>query len=180
MGIIGTERNDSRRIDNQLRGRCGRQGDPGFSRFFLSLDDKLLRLFGGPKIQNFMQNQFLDDSPLESSFLTKSLDSAQKRVEEAAYDARKYLFDYDDILNKQRNVIYYERRKILESQSVRDKILAYGEQIILEIVTEIKKKKLDTSDIISRLENLFGTNLLFNLFTTTGIDISKFNTIELK
>lgn len=126
--IIGTERNDSRRVDNQLRGRCGRQGDPGTSRFFLSLDDKLLRIFGGQKIQNFMQNQFLDDSPLESKLLTKSLDSAQKRVEEAAYDSRKYLFDYDEILNKQRNVVYYERRKILESKSVRDKILAYGDR----------------------------------------------------
>merc|ERR1712157_74144 len=130
--IIGTERNDSRRIDNQLRGRCGRQGDPGLSRFFLSLDDKLLRLFGGPKIQKFMQNQFLDDSPLESKFLTKSLDSAQKRIEEADYDGRKYLFDYDEILNKQRNVVYYERRQILESKSVRDKVLAYGEQVISE------------------------------------------------
>ena len=87
--IIGTERNDSRRVDNQLRGRCGRQGDPGTSRFFLSLDDNLLRLFGGPKIQTFMQTQMVDDSPLESKFLTKSLDSAQERVEERAYQQRK-------------------------------------------------------------------------------------------
>merc|ERR1712174_1459 len=139
--IIGTERNDSRRIDNQLRGRCGRQGDPGVSRFFLSLDDKLLRLFGGSKIQRFMQSQFLDDSPLESKFLTRSLDSAQKRIEEADYDGRKYLFDYDEILNKQRNVVYYERKQILQSNSVRDKVLAYGEQVISEIFNEIKKKK---------------------------------------
>ena len=116
--IIGTERNDSRRIDNQLRGRCGRQGDPGTSRFFLSLDDNLLRLFGGPKIQNFMQTQIPDDSPLESDLLTKSLDSAQERVEERAYQQRKNLFDYDDVLNKQRTIIYHERRKILESVSV--------------------------------------------------------------
>merc|ERR1711933_621122 len=120
--VIGTERNDSRRIDNQLRGRCGRQGDPGKSRFFLSLDDNLLRRFGGINIQNTMQNQFLDDSPLESNLLTKSLEMAQKRVEEQAYDARKYLFDYDEVLNKQRNVVYYERRQILESKSVIDKI----------------------------------------------------------
>jgi preprotein translocase subunit SecA len=178
--IIGTERNDSRRIDNQLRGRCGRQGDPGFSRFFLSLDDKLLRLFGGPKIQNFMQNQFLDDSPLESSFLTKSLDSAQKRVEEAAYDARKYLFDYDDILNKQRNVIYYERRKILESQSVRDKILAYGEQIILELLIESKKRKLNIAQTFFLLENLFGTNLIINLIPKFQNKFLNFETLELE
>ena len=87
--IIGTERNDSRRVDNQLRGRCGRQGDPGTSRFFLSLDDNLLRLFGGPKIQNFMQTQIPDDSPLESEFLTKSLDSAQERVEETSLSTTK-------------------------------------------------------------------------------------------
>merc|ERR1712194_824496 len=134
--IIGTERNDSRRIDNQLRGRCGRQGDPGLSRFFLSLDDKLLKRFGGSNIQNVMNNSFLDNEPLESKFLTKSLDSAQKRIEEADYDGRKYLFDYDEILNKQRNVVYYERRQILESKSVRDKVLAYGEQVISEIFNE--------------------------------------------
>ena len=175
--IIGTERNDSRRIDNQLRGRCGRQGDPGRSRFFLSLDDKLLRLFGGPKIQNFMQNQFLDDLPLESDLLTKSLDSAQQRVEEADYDARKYLFDYDEILNKQRNVIYYERRKILESQSVRDKILAYGEQIILEIILELQSKVINQNQAISILENLFGTNLTLNLLGKIG---TNFDLNELK
>jgi len=124
--IIGTERNDSRRVDNQLRGRCGRQGDPGTSRFFLSLDDNLLRLFGGPKIQNFMQTQIPDDSPLESEFLTKSLDSAQERVEERAYQQRKNLFDYDDVLNKQRNIVYHERRQILESASVQKNIFAYG------------------------------------------------------
>jgi len=87
--IVGTERNDSRRVDNQLRGRCGRQGDPGTSRFFLSLDDNLLRLFGGSKIQTFLESQMLDDSPLESKILTKSLDSAQQKVEERAYQQRK-------------------------------------------------------------------------------------------
>jgi len=178
--IIGTERNDSRRIDNQLRGRCGRQGDPGKSRFFLSLDDKLLRLFGGPKIQNFMQNQFLDDSPLESNLLTKSLDSAQKRVEEADYDGRKYLFDYDDILNKQRNVIYYERRQILESKSVRDKILAYGEQVISEIVTELREKKLTVQQTMLLIENLLGTNLVLNLFNKFDYNLSNLDPIELK
>jgi preprotein translocase subunit SecA len=178
--IIGTERNDSRRIDNQLRGRAGRQGDPGLSKFFLSLDDKLLRLFGGPKIQNFMQNQLLDDSPLESELLTKSLDSAQKRVEEADYDGRKYLFDYDDILNKQRNVVYYERRKILESESVREKILAYGEQIISEIVGELEEKILNSNQIGQILENLFGTNLMFNLINKFNIKFENYDPVELQ
>jgi preprotein translocase subunit SecA len=119
--IVGTERNDSRRVDNQLRGRCGRQGDPGTSQFFLSLDDNLLRLFGGSKIQDFLQAQMLDDSPLESNFLTKSLDSAQQKVEERAYQQRKNLFDYDEILNKQRKVIYLERAGILNKESLQKK-----------------------------------------------------------
>ena len=178
--IVGTERNDSRRIDNQLRGRSARQGDPGTSKFFLSLEDRLLRLFGGANIQNFMKNQLLDDAPLESNLLTKSLDSAQKRLEEADYDSRKNLFDYDEILNKQRNVIYYERRKILESESVRAKILAYGEQIITEIVTRLKKKNGSNTIIINQIENLFGTNLLLNLFNKYKLDINNFDSIELK
>ncbi len=158
--IIGTERNDSRRIDNQLRGRCARQGDPGTSQFFLSLEDRLLRLFGGPKMQEFMKNQFLDDSPIEADLLSKSLDSAQQRLEEITYDSRKNLFEYDEILNKQRKVIYYERRKILESASVQNKLLADGEQIITEIVTRLEKNNLTLNEVIPRLENLFGTNLL--------------------
>jgi len=119
--ILGTERNDSRRVDNQLRGRCGRQGDPGTSQFFLSLDDNLLRLFGGSKIQTFLQSQMLDDSPLESNILSKSLDSAQQKVEERAYQQRKNLFDYDEILNKQRKVIYLERTGILNKESLQKK-----------------------------------------------------------
>jgi preprotein translocase subunit SecA len=160
--IIGTERNDSRRVDNQLRGRCGRQGDPGTSRFFLSLDDNLLRLFGGPKIQNFMQTQIPDDSPLESEFITKSLDSAQERVEERAYQQRKNLFDYDDVLNKQRNIVYHERRKILESASIQKNIFAYGEQIITELLLELRDEKFSTKETLGLIENLFGRNLIFD------------------
>ena len=175
--IIGTERNDSRRIDNQLRGRCARQGDPGTSKFFLSLEDKLLRLFGGNTIQNFMKSELFDDSPLESDLLTKSLDAAQKRLEETEYESRKNLFDYDEILNKQRNVIYYERRKILESVSVKMELLAYGEQIIIEIINKIDKKKLTSSNVIARIENLFGTHLILNKFIE---NLAGFDQKELK
>lgn len=176
--IIGTERNDSRRIDNQLRGRCARQGDPGTSQFFLSLEDRLLRLFGGPKIQEFMKNQFLDDTPIEADLLSKSLDSAQQRLEEISYDSRKNLFEYDEILNKQRKVIYYERRKILESVSVQTKILADGEQILTEIISQIEKNKLTIVDVIPRIENLFGTNLLLvNKFKN---NLNNFDPTELK
>jgi preprotein translocase subunit SecA len=178
--IIGTERNDSRRIDNQLRGRCGRQGDPGTSRFFLSLDDNLLRLFGGPKIQNFMQNQIPDDSPLESEFITKSLDSAQERVEERAYQQRKNLFDYDDVLNKQRNIVYYERRQILESLSVQKNIFAYGEQIITELFLELRDKKSSHKEVISLIENLFGRNLLLTFVKDSDSFLNDFDLYELK
>ena len=179
--IIGTERNDSRRVDNQLRGRCGRQGDPGTSRFFLSLDDNLLRLFGGPKIQNFMQTQITDDSPLESNLITKSLDSAQKRVEERAYQQRKNLFEYDDILNKQRNIVYHERRQILESASVQKNIFAYGEQIITEIFLELKEEKSSNQKIISLLENLFGRTLGLNYYVKDSNSfLDEFDFYELK
>ena len=178
--IIGTERNDSRRIDNQLRGRCGRQGDPGTSRFFLSLEDNLLRLFGGPKIQNFMQTQIPDDSPLESEFITKSLDSAQERVEERAYQQRKNLFDYDDVLNKQRNIVYHERRQILEAISVQKNIFAYGEQIIVELLFELEGETFKKRDFIGLVENLLGKSLLINLIKDSDSFINNFDLIELK
>jgi preprotein translocase subunit SecA len=172
--IIGTERNDSQRVDNQLRGRCGRQGDPGTSRFFLSLDDNLLRLFGGQKIQNFMQTQISDDSPLESKLITKSLDSAQQRVEERAYQQRKNLFDYDDILNKQRKIVYYERRKILESLSVRKRIFAYCEQIIIDVILS------EINDIILLLEDLLGQKLMLNCIKDYDSLVNEFDIYELK
>nr|WAK84968.1 subunit A of preprotein-translocase [Amicula sp. isolate GU52X-4 cfCalB7] len=180
--VIGTERNDSRRIDNQLRGRCGRQGDPGSSLFFLSLDDNLLRLFGGPKIQNFIQTQIADDSPLESKFITKSLDSAQQRLEERAYQQRKNLFDYDDVLNKQRSIVYHERRKILKSVSVQKNIFAYGEQIITELLIELQENKLSPTNetIVSLVENLFGRVLTLNHIQELNSFINDFDFYELK
>ena len=171
--IIGTERNNSRRVDNQLRGRCGRQGDPGTSRFFLSLEDSLFRNFGSSKLQSFMQNQLLDDLPLESNLLTKSLDAAQKRVEERDYDGRKYLFDYDDILNKQRNIVYYERRKLLESQSLRETILAYGEQVIKDIINLLKDPKFTKNSSV--IEELFKTR-----FVSLNDNLNSIDPVELK
>ena len=178
--IIGTERNDSRRIDNQLRGRCGRQGDPGISRFFVSLDDNLFRLFGGSIIQNFTQTQFPDDSPLESNLLTKSLDLAQKRVEERAYQQRKNVFDYDDVLNQQRKIVYYERRQILKSVSVQKNIFAYGEQIITDLLVELEEENFSNQEIISLIENLFGRNLILNHLHVSDSFINDFDLYELK
>ena len=181
--IVGTERNDSRRVDNQLRGRCGRQGDPGMSRFFLSLDDNLLRLFGGPQIQNFMQTQLSDDSPLESDLITKSLDSAQERVEERAYQSRKNLFDYDDVLNKQRNIVYYERKRILESDSnisIKKNIFAYGEQIITDLLLELKENKFYKKESLTLLENLFGRNLILTQIKDVDSILNNYDLYELK
>ena len=181
--IIGTERNDSRRVDNQLRGRCGRQGDPGVSRFFLSLDDNLLRLFGGPQIQNFMQTQLADDAPLESDLITKSLDSAQERVEERAYQQRKNLFDYDDVLNKQRNIVYYERKQILENTntlSIKKNILAYGEQIITDLLLELKENKFYREKTLSLIENLLGRNLLLTQLKDADSILNTYDFYELK
>ena len=178
--IVGTERNDSRRVDNQLRGRCGRQGDPGTSRFFLSLDDNLLRLFGGPKIQNFLQAQLLDDSPLESKVLTDSLDSAQQRVEERAYQQRKNLFDYDEILNQQRNIIYFERRQILNSASFQASILAFGEQVITDLLLELKEDTAMNKKLLTLIENLFGTNLVLKYTKDSKNLLNEFDFSELK
>jgi preprotein translocase subunit SecA len=167
--ILGTERNDSRRVDNQLRGRCGRQGDPGTSQFFLSLDDTLLRLFGGPKIQTFLQAQMIDDAPLESKMLTKSLNLAQQRVEERAYQQRKNLFDYDEILNKQRQIVYADRKGILENQELEKTILGLGEQVLTDIVLELSKEKLSSNEIIALFENLSGKNLILNQRELDGL-----------
>ena len=180
--VIGTERNDSRRVDDQLRGRCGRQGDPGTSRFFVSLDDNLLRLFGGQKVQQFLRNQISDDSPIESSMMTKSLNNAQKQVEERAYEQRKNLFEYDEILDQQRTIVYFERRLVLESPSVRNNTLAYGEQIICELLTlnQRNKKEIDFNLIIKLFENLFGRSLDLTLFNKIDTNSNKFDSLELQ
>ena len=173
--IVGTERNDSRRVDNQLRGRCGRQGDPGTSQFFLSLDDSLLRLFGGSKIQNFLQSQMLDDSPLESNILTRSLDSAQQKVEERAYQQRKNLFEYDEVLNRQRQIIYLERGLLLRKAIMRKNILAFGEQVITNILFKVKLADTSVKQIISLFEHLFGKHFIGNTITPRSFQKFLFN-----
>lgn len=178
--VIGTERNDSRRVDDQLRGRCGRQGDPGTSRFFVSLDDNLLRLFGGQKVQEFLKNQIPDDSPIESSMMTKSLNNAQKQVEERAYEQRKNLFEYDEILDQQRSIIYFERRLVLENSSVRNNTLTYGEQIVCELLNQVQKKEIDLNQVIKLFENLFGRSLDIKLLTKLDSKISDFDLVELQ
>lgn len=124
LHIIGTERHEARRIDNQLRGRAGRQGDPGSSRFFLSLEDTLMRIFGGQNIAKLMDLIKADEEmPIEAGMVTKSIENAQKKVEAYHFDMRKHVLQYDDVLNTQREVIYRERRRILEKDSLREECL---------------------------------------------------------
>ncbi len=131
LHIIGTERHESRRIDNQLRGRAGRQGDPGASQFFLSLEDDLLRLFGSDNIKRLMDRLGLEeDQPIENSMLTNAMERAQKKVEANNYDIRKHVLRYDDVMNKQREVIYRQRREILEREYLRDIVEGMGEDLI--------------------------------------------------
>jgi preprotein translocase subunit SecA len=135
LHVIGTERHESRRIDNQLRGRAGRQGDPGSTKFFLSLEDNLLRIFGGERVAKMM-NMFRveEDMPIESGMLTKSLEGAQKKVETYYYDIRKQVFEYDEVMNKQRRAIYAERQRVLGGEDLREQVLEYGERTMDEIV----------------------------------------------
>ncbi|HEY9735387.1 MAG TPA: preprotein translocase subunit SecA [Trichocoleus sp.] len=135
LHVIGTERHESRRIDNQLRGRAGRQGDPGSTKFFLSLQDNLLRIFGGDRVAALM-NAFRveEDMPIESGMLTRSLEGAQKKVETYYYDIRKQVFEYDEVMNNQRRAIYAERRRVLEGQDLKELVISYAEQTMDDIV----------------------------------------------
>lgn len=133
LHIIGTERHESRRIDNQLRGRAGRQGDPGSTQFFISLEDELMRLFGGERIQGLVGKMGVaEDEPIEAGMLTRSIESAQKKVEGRNFSIRKYVLQYDDVMNKQRSVIYSERRKVLHGEDLRDDIMAMVKEIVEE------------------------------------------------
>lgn len=134
--VLGTERHESRRIDNQLRGRSGRQGDPGFSRFYLSMEDELMRLFGSGLAESMMQRAgFPDDMPLESKMVTRGIASAQGQVESRNLEIRKNVLKYDDVLSRQRTVIYDERRRVLEGENLEDQIQGFLTEVITDYVT---------------------------------------------
>ena len=137
LHIVGTERHESRRIDNQLRGRAGRQGDPGSSRFFLALDDDLMRIFGGDRIKGMMNMlRVADDEPIESRMVSRQIEGAQTKVEGHNFDARRYLVEYDDVMNKQREIIYGERRKVLEGVDLRELVLSWVRKVVEDAVNE--------------------------------------------
>ncbi|MBM4129234.1 MAG: preprotein translocase subunit SecA, partial [Nitrospira sp.] len=136
LHILGTERHEARRIDNQLRGRSGRQGDPGSSRFYLSLEDDLMRIFGSDRISGLMGKLGMDeDIPIENKMVTKAIENAQKRVEAHNFDIRKHLLEYDDVMNKQRTEIYSFRREILQSGDLKDRIYSMVDETMDELLS---------------------------------------------
>lgn len=161
LAIIGTERHESRRIDNQLRGRAGRQGDPGSSQFFLSLDDDLLRIFGGDNIKKFMEKMGLDeDEEIKSKMVSNAIRKAQQRVENRNFETRKYVLEYDDVMNQQRQVLYEQRRRILEGEDMKDQIIRMVDELINHAMNTYADEKLypeewDLAGLIKYCEKYF-------------------------
>ena len=165
LHIIGTERHESRRIDNQLRGRSGRQGDPGSTRFYISGDDDLIRLFAGDRFKKVMESiDTPPDEPIEHKLLTRLIESAQRKVEGNNFSIRKNVLQYDDVMNKQRQVIYGERRKVLEGQNLKDDILNMVTGLVDSLVDfynkpdEHGKRSLDRQGLLNSLIETFGFN----------------------
>jgi len=164
LHILGTERHESRRIDNQLRGRSGRQGDPGTSRFYLSLEDDLLRIFGSDRIKGLMGRLGMDDGePIEHRLVSNAIEKAQKRVEGHNFDIRKQLLEYDDVMNKQREVIYAQRRQILGGKTLEEDIMEMAGELVDEIVEEHTAHKLPEEWDLKGLEDTFYRQFGFRL-----------------
>ncbi|SRR5579884_572109 len=161
LHIIGTERHEARRIDNQLRGRAGRQGDPGSSRFYVALDDELMRLFAGDRIARIMERLGIeDDVPIEHQLVTRQIENAQKKVEAYHFDVRKHVLEYDDVMNVQRQVIYGERRKVLEGENLRENILDFIETLVEDMVgafcsTEVRPEEWDLAGLLEEARTIF-------------------------
>ncbi len=162
LHIIGSERHESRRIDNQLRGRAGRQGDPGSSRFYLSMDDNLMKLFGSEKLKNFMKRMGMEDGqPLEHKFITRAIESAQRKVETRNFDIRKSLLEYDDVANQQRKVIYEERNALLDGEDISETIdTIFGDVINSVIDKYIEPNSLPENWKTDELEKRLLANFL--------------------
>ncbi|NUM52976.1 MAG: preprotein translocase subunit SecA [Candidatus Hydrogenedentes bacterium] len=165
LAIVGTERHESRRIDNQLRGRCGRQGDPGTTRFFLSLEDEVARLFGGDRVKRVLEwmgsQEEMDDQPLSQRMVTRSIERAQRSVEEMNFEARKHLKEYDDVMNEQRRIVYGIRREVLEDKDVRGRIENFFNNTIGDIVAEYAPQEQlpenwDFDSLEARFKQVFG------------------------
>ncbi len=181
LHVIGTERHESRRVDNQLRGRAGRQGDLGSTRFFLSLEDNLLRIFGGDRVAGLM-NAFRveEDMPIESGMLTRSLEGAQKKVETYYYDIRKQIFEYDEVMNNQRKAVYSERRRVLDGRELKLQVIGYGQRTMEEIVEayvneDLPPEEWDLDNLVSKVKEF-----IYLLDDLKSQDILGLNKNELK
>ena len=177
LHVIGTERHESRRVDNQLRGRAGRQGDLGSTRFFLSLEDNLLRIFGGDRVAGLM-NAFRveEDMPIESGMLTRSLEGAQKKVETYYYDIRKQIFEYDEVMNNQRKAVYSERRRVLDGRELKLQVIGYGQRTMEEIVEayvneDLPPEEWDLENLVSKVKEF--VYLLKDLKTENLFQLNK-------
>ena len=173
--IIGTERHESRRIDNQLRGRAGRQGDPGETRFYISLEDDLMRLFGGNRINNMMERFDLDeDTPIENKMLTKAIENAQTTVESRNLQSRKSVLEYDDVMNKQREIIYAQRRQVLDGKDLKETVLNMMRTSIADHVALAfgEQTSLDAAGYREMLRGLEGTYFLPGAVQFAEADIS--------
>ncbi len=147
LHIVGTERHESRRIDNQLRGRSGRQGDPGSSRFYLSLEDDLMRIFGAERIQGIMDRLGMEEGvPIEHGLVTRAIENAQKKVEAHNFDIRKHLLEYDDVMNKQREVIYHQRKEVLNSENLKEQVLDIAVGLAEDIALRYADNAVDSSE----------------------------------
>ena len=181
LHVIGTERHESRRVDNQLRGRAGRQGDLGSTRFFLSLEDNLLRIFGGDRVAGLM-NAFRveEDMPIESGMLTRSLEGAQKKVETYYYDIRKQIFEYDEVMNNQRKAVYSERRRVLNGTELKLQVIGYGQKTMEEIVDayvneDLPPEEWDLENLVSKVKEF-----VYLLEDLKHEDLNQLNKDELK
>jgi preprotein translocase subunit SecA len=160
LHVIGTERHEARRIDNQLRGRAGRQGDPGSSRFYIALDDELMRIFAGERIAGLMDRLGIDeDTPIEHNLVTRQIEAAQKKVEQYHFDVRRHVLEYDDVMNVQRKVIYAERRKVLEGRGLRENVLdmigrLVGAEVAQVCVRDLHPDEWDLDGLVERVAGL--------------------------
>ena len=176
LHIIGTERHESRRIDNQLRGRAGRQGDPGSSRFYLSLEDDLMKIFGAEKIKGLMERMGMEEGvPIEHAFVTKAIQNAQKKVETYHFDIRKQLLEYDDVMNQQRLVFYELRKRVLKGEGLRELVSTWGsrvlERLILSIIPEdAYPESYDLKGLVEKVQEKSGLILTIEEIQDMGID----------
>jgi preprotein translocase subunit SecA len=178
LHIIGTERHESRRIDNQLRGRAGRQGDPGSSRFYLSLEDDLLRIFGSDRLSSIMGKLgMVEGEPIEHRMITKAIEGAQRKVEAHNFEIRKHLLEYDDVMNKQREVIYELRTQVLGADQLKDMFLEMLEEVVEDLVAEqlsadLHPEEWDLVALQEAIKRHFGVDFNLQEFPRAGADLT--------